>query len=309
MKGYQITMEPGMARPRSLKVSALNITLNPHPPGVYFRLLKDVADLGRAVQIRGTKAGVISFLRQPTIDRDGTKLVRGEFVTFDHIEIDGPWLNLKSHKPATEAELASVSIPEHLQPNAKFFPFVFYEQNHTLYFLSHEADRNVAPEMANKLFRFLFAQPSIRKEFGEPNVTTVPEREVLEEIIALPRLRSITIDLSIPNPDGFERTSSRVYGRMDRLGAARITQRIVATHDETIDIQADPTIYDQLVVAAENGSVVASGTNDAGKRVKLSTSDRPMLAEVKYDPDTQLPEEAFEQKAAELHAGRHRPRG
>lgn len=279
-----------MARERTVEFGGINIVTHPHSPDGYVRLLYKVFRLGRDVAIRGAQHLMLGELRARNIDNPEQGLF-GRLYRFVHIDPHAPWLNVVRQGIATEDEVAGVSIPEELRPNAEMFDFVFYPHGHTLYFESKSTKKSLSPGQVAKLLTTLFSDQQIIEEFGPVEVTVLPDRELLDQILSIHTLRKLIIEVSKPNPDELGDAQARVFGRMGRMNARRIKQEITAETDESIELDEDTREIAR--VAASNGWVAGIGYDIAGGRVDESTKSKPWKDEFSYNPDLQLPMEAL----------------
>ena len=296
-----------MARLRTIRLTALNIVTHPHSPANYVDLLYDILDIDDPVQVRGTKASIITMLW--TSDEDSfwpksdkkkvPKSVSGIIATFDRINFGADWLSLKSKKSATENELAEIRIPRHIHPNAQYFLFTFFPRKHVMYVVTEQQYDRLTPGAAATVFRKFCEKDAIASKYGKVEVSVLPDQEKLEEIFRLPRMRKVHLEFALPNPDQFDDPSKGVYKRFKKMGAGRVVQELTALATEKLTPDHELKTYMQ--VAADNGYVTAEGSDDQGKKIVLSTRDHPYKAELQYDPKLQTEVQAFELRAYQLY--------
>ena len=150
-------------------------------------------------------------------------------------------------------------------------------------------------------FHRIFADNAL-SNFGTVEVTAEPSHDALKQVLKMPFIRRLTIELVRPNPDdhgGFEQD---------------LLKKLEVQHATTMEITLSANKDDQLVlsqetqsiarVAALNGYVRASGRDADGLSITRSTKDIPLIERAIYNSDLQTSNDALFQAAVRLHASR-----
>ncbi|HLA33643.1 MAG TPA: DUF4747 family protein [Rhodocyclaceae bacterium] len=277
-----------MSKESSFQMFGVNIVTHPHNPDGYVRLMKAAFDMRRSVKVHGSQHLMIGALRPLHSDRPISGL-HGKFYRFVHIDKDAPWYNVSRHDDATDEERSQINIPDGLRPNTENFEFIFYPKGHTLYFSRRSTGKlnghwsNLGPRQVATLLNTLFKNPVILDEFGEVEVTVLPDRSQLDRIFAIPTLQRLVIDVTKPNADALSKAQAKVFNRMDRTNTGRLKEELTARRGASIELDDD---YKELAtIAASNGKVEGQGYDGAGRPVKLSTVDVHWTARVAYNPE------------------------
>lgn len=287
-----------MARERSLKITRINIVTHPHSPQDYLKLMRKVFNEAQSVPVRGDQHLMIGQLRYIDTE-DHLKGMFGKIYRFIQIDRDAPWFNVVRNDIATEEELALINIPNDLRPNCEQFDFVFYPRGHAFYLESKSTGQSLSPNIAAKMLSGLFANPTIREEFGEVEVNVFADRQHLETIIHMHDLRRLVIKVTKPNADELGRAQAKVFGRLCRWNARKATIDVTAEKDESIEVDAILKIAAR-VAAAGNGKVEGFGYDNGGARLEESTVNKPWDTTVTYNPNVQTQETAMIAATANL---------
>lgn len=285
-----------MARDRKLTIAGINIVTHPHNPESYVRLLKKTFDLRQSVSVRAAQHMMIGELR-PYSENDPKQRLAGRIYRFLQIDKNAPWFNVARHDVATDDELRKINIPDELRPNTEMFDFVFYPHGHTLYFDTHSnaarasEQRTMSAGQVGKMLSTLFSHQEIVQEFGQVEVTVLPEQEQLERILSIYELRTLTIKVTRPNPDELGAAQARVFARLNNLKARQIKYELTAETGQSIT--PDDDTKQIALVAASNGVVVGHGRDRTGLMVTESTQNRPWLQQVPYNPEVELSTEVL----------------
>jgi len=257
-----------MAKSPRIVMGALNISADPHPPGIYRRIFTEVA--GVKQQIHGADWGKIT---EPQ-DRETTPpSFYGRVLLWTEIDRDGKWLHQEQDREATPTEKRNIVIPNELDPNFRSFHFVFFEDRHLLVVeFQNELGERFGAARARKLFSLLLNRDD--QDWPEVSVTVVPSQEALEKIYAIPRLRKLELYVIRPNPDDLTTETARVLDRLVKQGAK--DQTLVYTKRAKVkSITPDEETKTLAEVAANNGYVSGEGKDEDGAPVMESTKDHP----------------------------------
>jgi hypothetical protein len=119
--------------------------------------------------------------------------------------------------------------------------------------------------------------------FEEINVVVSPSSESLDRIFKLPNLRKLEININRPNPDDLDAEEDKIFKKLDNQNAKK--QEFVLTAIPKQGIVPDKDTKILARVAANNGSVMATGYDAEEQRVFISTEDHPWEHTVQYNPD------------------------
>lgn len=275
-------------REKKFPVCAINIVALNHPEGVYERLLSAAFNLHSIVPVHGDRhALLVSVERSRELTIGGRKVLRGSLSTFLDLDVDAPWFDVDSLKVTTEDQRKRIQIPDSLRPNMADFYFVFDPVSHILVCQAESVisgrRKHVVKMTGNMLAGFLgelLSKPKIKKDFGEVEVTPVPDSQTVEAILKA-KIRKLHIYLRTPNPDDLESAQKRIKDRMKSLKAKQLEEVVSAEEGEFIS--PDDDLLRMARVAALNGRVDAN-IEQQGRIVSTSTSMTPALFEVKRDP-------------------------
>lgn len=286
-----------MAREVKLAAGALNLRLHPHSPEIYDAFLSALYQLRRPIRLRGDRFGMITLLDRRRID-DG--LIRGVLRTFTKIDPNARWFDESSLDDAAPDLLKKISIPANAHPNSSVFRFAFNVRKHILTFEQYSEGRQLTPNSAYALFRTLADDKEIVALFGPAKISILQDKQSLDRIFKLKRLKSITFIIDRPNPDIW---SDDLEGEVDAHLAAVHAQRISVTYDAPPggSLVETPSLRRLGNSALNNGEVEARGY-DANGHVKVSTLDSPRIDQIKYDPESESEQAAFERLRREMEA-------
>ena len=280
---------------RKIVVSALNIVMpTPHSPERYIKLLREALVMKQPINLRNDFQGMLGSVRL----EDDDNLVVGELYKYFNLRMDAQWFNMLEQKPAEASDLSAVSVPAHLKPHFKHFPYVFSPKHHRFFLISRDAKDSMTPGQAQKLLKGLFSLDKIVQEYGEMEVHVEPARETLERILSIPHLKRLYVEVTPPNPDDLHSAEQALFGDMDNQNAGRLTQTLVARDRQGLSPSQDTKTL--AAIAQSNGHVEGSGEDADGKLVKVSTLDHPLLEQAAYNPATESRIEIFKTKAVEM---------
>lgn len=285
---------------RVIRVGALNIVTHPHTAQGYSDLVARVRRRKKAVRIRGDRFGMISIAAQPGNPRTRNATVNGILGTFTRIDADSDWINVTTGLKAEDQDRAALeNLPRNLQPNHAQHRFHFYLRTHTLFYEIGNSGHRLTPKNAESLFKRLFEAPPIVNEFGDVDVTIIPDHGALDKILSAPDIRSLRIIVSAPNPDRGAQAEQQLMGRLDRLKARKKDTTYVA--ERGASLQPDQELEAEAKIASRNGRVEANIRK--GRRVsKVSTIDTPYVYTYEYDDRGTAEWDAFTQACDNAHA-------
>jgi hypothetical protein len=235
---------------------------------------------------------------------DPLRGLKGRFYRFVHVDKDGQWFNVVRHDEATEEELEEINLPDHLRPNTEMYDFVFYPRGHTLYF-NHRSNNRVNGRFplltagsVVKLLKALASLHAIQGRFGDVEVTALPSKEQLERILKMPSLRHLVIEVTKPNPDELGKAEEEVFRRMSKLNARKQRQEYFAERHESLKVDEDAKTL--ALVGAANGKVTGYGVGKEGRPTQVSTTEKPWVDIVEYDPSVTIEMEALAEATRQL---------
>ncbi|GHB30310.1 hypothetical protein GCM10009038_31350 [Salinicola rhizosphaerae] len=222
----------------------------------------------------------------------------GELISFVDINPDDPWLNLSSGKTAGEDELRKLKIPDHLKPGMRRFHFVFFPKTHRLVFESKNTKgETLGPSSAQRAFERLLNTEDLNLLFGPIDVIVEPEKNALDEIFKIEKLKSVTIFITRPNGDDTGDAEREIMRRLEKMNAQSTTEVYNARKGESLKLDEEAKSYAEI--GSHNGYVQARGKNSANEPVFESTEQYPMKERGTVEGD-QVHSESFWDKAKEL---------
>lgn len=285
-----------MAKKRTLRISALNLRVVPHPPNAYQDLLKSAYNLQKAVNVRGHSYMIMESIDTRRIQSDG--IITGEIAKYTEIDEQSDWFNTESLKPAGDNELNRINIPEHLRPNYSSISFAFDINNHIMTFQSYGYNGQCSPNIFKKYIDRLFYDKRINDLYGQVYSTIIPQKEALNNIFSIYYLKNISIYIQRPNPDDFGDSENEVLQRLERLNAASMDYSFEAVSGQSLNPDDETREFSEI--GAKNGYVSGSGKNEDGASVEFSTKEHPVSEPVKYDPDSSTEIGIFKEKSKNI---------
>ncbi|MDW5418882.1 DUF4747 family protein [Iodobacter sp. CM08] len=271
-----------MSRLRSIKIAALNIAMhNPHSQSRYISLFQDASSIQHFVRLGTLHAAMLGPLVYENKD-DPTLGFTGEIYRFVAIDPSEPWFNSKTKDAASEDEIKGVNIPEHLLPHLQTIPFLFKPDIHELWFVSKDRKHTFGPQLAVSFFTKLFTEVCRIKQYPIVEVTALPNIETLNELLTIPKLEKLTIELKRPNADDADSDEERWMKKLQKQKASKMNVEFVASPGESI--VPDLETKTLAGVAARNGKVSVIGRTASGKRVEESTESHPLVQTTEVNP-------------------------
>lgn len=269
---------------RQIHFGAINVVMPaPHSPERYVHLFERVAVTERIVKIRGDWVGRLGTIRIEK-DASGSQVVVGDFYKYIELDATRDWFNVLKGAPAEDGEIKSINIPQHLKPHFQFVPFLFFPQVHRLVMVTKDGSDAISAYQARTILNRAFSDPEIFDQFGKMELTVEPQRDALDKILNLPRLRSLDIVVTPPNPDDFAQYERELFSNMEQQHAGNY--RIQMQEVDGKGLAPNNATRNLAKVAQSNGSVSGVG-GERGKTVRLSTTDHPFEDRSTYNPETQ----------------------
>lgn len=272
-----------MSNIRTIQISALNIAMHqPHSPKRYVSLFKDAKKLRNLVRLDSLHWAMLGLLYGPKGDSPNAELT-GEIYRFVKLDPSEPWFNTETREAATEDDVGGIKIPAHLLPHLQRVEFVFKPDVHELWFISQDRKDRLGPQTAVKFFQRLFDPIVQSGKYPTIEVTAIPDTDTLEEMLSLPKVEKIVIELTRPNADDAAGEETKWLKKLAKQNARKITTELVAVTGESIS--PDEETRALAAVAARNGNVSVIGRDASGKRVDESTKSRPLMIPLQVDSD------------------------
>lgn len=266
----------GEPRKKRLDLCVLNITLLNHSPERYSALIRDCHRLRVTVPYRGQTHAMIGVLTKTEVE--GKRMLLGRVFAFFDISAGTKWLNVKEREQATDEEMQLIEVPEHLKPGFEEYHFLFDPETHRLAF-----DARLKPTNGERIFNRMLNAPELAGTYGDVVVTLTQSHDVLEQIFAMPQLRSLTIHLVRPNPDSLAEVAAEIWERLQRNHAESVEETYKARSGESLD--PDEKTKKLAQVALDNGFVAAHGTDADGRTKDESTKNHPARHSFTYEAD------------------------
>jgi hypothetical protein len=231
--------------------------------------------------------------------------LRGVFARFTEIDVNGAWFNAENLDAADVADVAQISIPQHLRPNYVPFLFQFRINGHILVFETSGKNGTLSVKAVHKYLTSLTQTEEIRRAFGNVLVDIVSDSEKVSNMLSQQNIIRLDILARRTNPDdagGYEEEFKR---RLEELGAQSFGVSVTAEPNK--EIKPDAEIKKLAAVAITNGRVRVTVVEN-GIRVPQASDDHPRTAYARYNPDLTSENDAFLNASADLarHTRRNR---
>jgi len=263
---------------KKMDVAVINIVTHPHSPNEYVNLFNDAFTLKYPTDYRGVDKFI---LNKPIAITKENPLegLSGFFHKFTEIDLQSPWMNLdKLETVESEDGEPVVSIPEEMKPNCRTAPFVFFPYGHRFFFPTNHMEKGIritfSSALIAKALMSLFAHESIREKYGEVTVTVESSEESIEEILQIPSLTKLILDVNLPNPDDLSGEEAEALKRMQDQHAKKMHTVWTGSKDGGIEPDADTKGFMQLSLS--NGYVKAEGYDIKEQKVEKKTSEHPV---------------------------------
>jgi hypothetical protein len=285
-----------MAVFRKVVVGAINITMHPHSPKSYIKLLKSASKNATSVRLRHDLFGRIAHVSE-RVDQhnEGETIVEGDLYKYIDIDLTGNWYDIDTRDVASDSEKDKINIPEQLKPDLAVFSFVFYPKNHLLVYQAYDTGKKLTPLYAEKIVRESLNSSNLSKKYGVINVTHLPETDKVEEIINLKRITSITLDSRRPNPDDLRNAERKYHDRLKKINAKTEIKTFKA--DEGESLKPDEELKNEMRIAAKNGDTSVTHIDENDRKSVLTTAQHPLTRTDFFNPETSLFFDVFESLA------------
>lgn len=276
-----------MARPKTIEVSALNISMHsPHSAQGYVDLFARAKQRKRVFMQGEIHALMLGSLLDTENSVNANELV-GEVFRFVKVDANAPWFNTETNDEASEDDKAAVSIPPNLYAHMQRLQFIFFPREHQLWYISNDGKVRMGPKRLESFLQRLLDDASASMQGLPVEVTTLPDKAALEKMFKLHRLERIVMQFKRPNPDDGADIAAKIMERMEAQNIARLNEELIATKGHSIT--PDAQTLAEADVAAKNGHVEVFGKTGEGVPVKASTTNIPLRVSLKIDSDVETP--------------------
>lgn len=281
-----------MARDYKMRFSILNFRIHPHTPQSYIDLLKASNERVPYVKIWGETAGAIASLSKPREIKGQKNVIYGYLYKFINVNTREAWVDLRNLKRVDAADDEHPVIPDYLRPGLKEILYIFFPNHHRLFFET----KHLSPNRAKVFFENLFNQSVVKDEFGMVDVDIETRREVIDEILRLPRLTKLEIDIGVPNDDELSDLQDEFMEILREEKVRRYKQHKTSLPNKSIT--PTKTTLAAMDLATSNGKVNAVGYDEQEIRREISSSDHPYIEQITYNPERETQVEAMVLAAA-----------
>ncbi len=275
---------------KKIEVGVLNITTHPHSPEMYLQLFEDALSAKRAVAYRGSDCLILGMFNGIGASEklDG---IWGVIYVFVNIDTKAPVLDIVKGEPivSQDGEI-TFPVPEGLKPNLKAVDFVFFPKGHRLFFslkttpLGTESPRQISPRILSSALYRLFNHPELFEKYGEVNVYTENNVEVVADILKIPSLTKLDIAITLPNDDDVSQQMERLTDKYRREKIKKVQHTLTGYKEDGLAPDGETQAMMQLAVS--NGKVTAVGYRGE-ERVEISTTDHPTTIKDVYAPTSE----------------------
>lgn len=288
-----------MARKRSVTYTALNIRVHPHPtPDIYVELFNYLFANRLDVPLSNNTYLAINSLK-PINEEKPLDGFLGEIIKYNGITDD--WYNEQTGQLAEPKDLIDVKIPSHLKPNAKFFNFVFYPQDHKLICEIKDKEGSISAKMLLEFFKKLFSSVKLLEIFKAIEVNLLPDLDAVDKILRMKQLKKLHLIIQRPNADELAEMEQEIFDEMDTQNVGTYQKILEAQENEYLD--PNERTKEQTRVAANNGQVNYKAKDErTGLVINKSTASTPLIEREIYDPDKTTPIAFLMQNAGKIVA-------
>lgn len=283
---------------KRMTLSAINIAIHPHPtPEVYERVFKRAAiymkDRSQAIHIRGDQYATITYPLRVKSRVGGADAFAGDVLKFTEIRLDGDWLDLSTLEPKSPDDIKdSISIPEELRPNLHRFIYAIFPDTHKIFFQTEVGNSKTSPATILKFFEKLFDIEEIKDNAKKINLTLIPEKNKVDEILSIYELKKLKITLTKPNPDELDDLDLEFEKHLEQENADQYIQEYSSKKEEKLTPSDRTKAVAKL--ASINGEVWGKGKDREGKVITETTKAHNLEKKFRYsEKDNELPYHRF----------------
>ena len=176
--------------------------------------------------------------------------------------------------------------------------FIFDTIRHYLLFeTKNESGEQFSARNVGKMLTKMLNSNEIVAEFGEVNVTIIPDEDTIQKILKTNTLKRLDMRVDRPNPDDLDQEEEELYQDMRNQRVNRIERSYVREKNAKTIIPSEAT-RTLARLAARNGYVTARYV-ERGKVKEESTKKHPRKQYVEYNGKVESPFQAFVRVAIE----------
>lgn len=252
---------------RTIAVCALNVIIHDENRRDYEQLFRDALELQTTIQFDKTHAASFMTLSDA--------LVYSEYRFFDgmayrFVNVSPPYFNTEDRMVILDQDGNPKDLlNENTKSNTKEFRFAIMEDMHRIFVDT----KNISPLMAQKFFTQLLETDTLLEKYGDINVIVQSDRRAIEDILEIPVLKSLRINISRPNPIGLNRYDEEVLGEMEEQNSEQLIHELKSGNDA---IQPNDKTKRYMYTATTHGTVIGRGKNSEGLPVEKSTQEIPV---------------------------------
>ncbi len=261
-----------MSKSNTVEFCILNIAANPHPVGIYVKLFEAITNVH--VNYRGNDYATIS---RPLLREDG--YYQGKIVCWTDIDTTEPAIN-KNDLSENPLDELGIDIPPHIGLNGRVFLYTLREKDHKLFVeCKNELGKRLSPTMIGRVFKHLFDADRLGADFPTVEVTVIPDEDTLKRIFSLSQMTRLKIHMVRPNSDDINDDVEKILQELADQNAK--SQDTVLTASSGHDgLKPNQRHKIQAQAAEINGYVEASGKEEDGTAIRLSTKEHPKIIKV-----------------------------
>lgn len=268
---------------RTIQISALNIAMGrPHSPDRYIKMLRDAYSARYVVQKGSLNRVMIGSLHFEDRSRPEQGLT-GELFLFVKLDPTEPWFNTETQEAASEQDVDLINIPGHLLPHLRRLPFFFLPEKHSLWYVAKDRNASLSARNCERVFQAIVDNLEQTKGYPPTEVTAFPAANALHELLSLPSLEKLFIDIKRPNSDDGRDEEARVLKKLERQNAKRLKLELVSEANQSLE--PDSETKELADVASRNGAVRVIGRDSGGEKVDSSTLERPFVQPALVDEE------------------------
>jgi len=256
----------------------LNLVVHPHPEGAYRRLFETLGADPRGVRFHGDRFATISPISET---RNG--VFTGKLATWTEIDPNSNLID-KSTLKESLLEESDIYIPDGIGFNSKVFSFAFREKDHTLYIeLLNDEGQSISINRARSAF-YKILSALLPKFIDEFDVHVKVQKNAVEKVLQIEKIRKVEIVLDLPNPDDLTEQKREILREIEEMHAKQIKAEITkSASEETITLTENYLAMAEL--SADNGHFSAYGRDEAGEAIHRSTKAYPLEIEAPVPAD------------------------
>lgn len=252
-----------MADEIEMEYCVLNIAASPHPPGIYPNLLTRISK--KWVNFHGNDSAQIT---RP--EDQGVGIHTGRILVWTDLDPNDPAID-KENAEEVALEDTDINVPKAFGINGRTFFYALREKDHRLFYeAKNELGKHLSPYYLKKIFDKLFA--SLRNVQVE--VTVEPEDDALDQILAIPVLKTLEIYIAPPNADDNDKEMQAVMQEMKEENISMLDVKLKKRKGKD-GIKPSKRRIAQARVAVSNGFVKGTGMTSDKQPIVFSTSEYP----------------------------------